>query len=72
MRLTMVVLVLVVVWAVSAFFSGRIAARTGRGARRWVILGLVLGPWCVRSAASRSGSAPWPVTTAIIDSPRST
>jgi hypothetical protein len=44
MRLTAVVLVLVVVWAVSAFFSGRIAARKGRAVRPWVILGLVLGP----------------------------
>jgi hypothetical protein len=44
MRLTVVVLVLVVVWAVSAFLSGRIAARKGRGVRRWVILGVVLGP----------------------------
>ena len=44
MRVTVLVLVLVAVWVVSAFFSGRIAARKGRGARRWVILGLVLGP----------------------------
>jgi hypothetical protein len=44
MRLTVVVLVLVGVWAVSAFFSGRIAARKGRSVRPWVILGLVLGP----------------------------
>ena len=44
MRVTILLIVLVVVWAVSAFLSGRIAARKGRGVRRWVLLGVVLGP----------------------------
>ena len=44
MRVTTLVLVLVAVWAVSAFWSGRVAARKNRGVKRWVILGLVLGP----------------------------
>ncbi len=44
MSASTVVLVLIVVWAISAFLSGRIAARKHRGVRRWVVLGLVLGP----------------------------
>ena len=44
MRVTTLVLVLVAVWAVSAFWSGRLAARKNRGVKRSVILGLVLGP----------------------------
>jgi len=44
MRVSTLILVLVVVWLLSAFLSGRIAARKGRGVRRWGVVGLVLGP----------------------------
>lgn len=44
MGVTTLVLGAVVVWAGSAFLSGRIAARKGRGVRRWVLVGVVLGP----------------------------
>lgn len=37
-------LVVVVAWGLSALLSGRLAARKRRGVRRWVILGLLLGP----------------------------
>ena len=43
MRGSMLLLV-VVVWALSASLSGWIAARKRRGVRRWIVLGLVLGP----------------------------
>jgi hypothetical protein len=45
MRAWTVLLVLVVVWVVSAVLSGWFAARKGRGVRRWAVLGLVLGPF---------------------------
>jgi hypothetical protein len=44
MRSTMVGLGLAVVWGGSAYVSGRMAARKNRDARRWALLGLVLGP----------------------------
>ena len=47
MRASMVVLALVVVWVVCAFISGRIAARKNRGVQRWVVLGLLLGPFAL-------------------------
>jgi hypothetical protein len=37
-------LLVVVLWALSAFLSGWIAACKRRGVRRWVIFGAVLGP----------------------------
>jgi len=43
MRVT-VWLALIVVWALSVFLVGWIAARKRRGVRRWVVLGVVLGP----------------------------
>lgn len=44
MRLSTLLLMLLVVWALSAYLSGRIAARKHRGVRRWTILGIILGP----------------------------
>jgi len=44
MRLLTLLLVLALVWIVSAVLSGWLAARKARGIRRWVLLGLVLGP----------------------------
>jgi len=44
MRVLTVVLACIVVWALSAYASGRIAARKNRGVRRWVLMGVVLGP----------------------------
>ncbi len=44
MQVSTLVLVLIVVWVISAVLSGWIAARKGRGARRWALLGVVLGP----------------------------
>jgi hypothetical protein len=51
MQASTVVLVLVVVWLLSAFLSGRIAARKNRGVKRWVILGLVIGPFALLAHA---------------------
>src|SRR5215472_14462368 len=35
---------LVIVWVLSILLSGRIAARKGRGVRRWALLAVALGP----------------------------
>jgi len=47
MLVVTVVLVLIGVWVMSAFISGRLAARKGRGGRRWTMLGAVLGPFAL-------------------------
>jgi len=47
MRVSVLVLALIVVWLVSAFISGRMAARKNRVVRRWFVLGLVLGPFAL-------------------------
>ena len=44
MRVSTLLIALVLVWGVSAFLSGRLAARKARSVRRWSLLGVVLGP----------------------------
>ena len=44
MRVAAAIVAVAGVWGGSAYMSGRIAARKARGVKRWVILGLILGP----------------------------
>lgn len=44
MQLSTILIVLVIVWAVSAFLCARIAAKKARGVNRWLLLGIILGP----------------------------
>ena len=45
MRVAAAIVAMAGVWGGSAYMSGRIAARKARGVKRWVILGLILGPF---------------------------
>ena len=45
MRVAAAIVAVAGVWGGSAYMSGRIAARKARGVKRWVILGLLLGPF---------------------------
>src|SRR5262245_42364953 len=44
MRPITVLLVVLALWVICGVVSGFLAARKGRGVRRWTILGLILGP----------------------------
>ena len=44
MRASRWILGVVAVWPLSAFITGKLAARKNRDARRWGVVGLVLGP----------------------------
>ncbi|MGH7536761.1 MAG: hypothetical protein ACREMG_14440 [Gemmatimonadales bacterium] len=44
MRIFELLVLVVLIWGVSALLSGWLAARKGRNTRRWRVLGAVLGP----------------------------
>jgi hypothetical protein len=44
MGVSTILVVLVLIWGVSAVLSGWLAARKGRSVRPWTLLGVVLGP----------------------------
>jgi hypothetical protein len=44
MRTITALLVVAALWVICGVVSGALAARKGRGVRRWAILGLILGP----------------------------